>query len=153
YGAQGLLMSSLDRSDEAMAAHRRALAIREALTRAAPGNVLAQNDVSRSHRNIGNLYRGAGRPAEALAEWEKATTIAQALLANPLPYGSGRVDLTGRSDPSAIIREDLGSLLLDRASVLREAGRLDDAQASMQQSRDLFEVLVREQPTSMALRG
>jgi serine/threonine-protein kinase len=153
HGSLGLLFSGLDRPDEAMAAHRRALAIREALALAAPGNVLVQNDVARTHRNIGNIHRGAGRPAEALAEWEQARTIAQDLLTRPLPRGDGRVDLTGRSDPSAIIREDLASLMLDRASTLREVGRLDEAQGAFRQSRDLFEVLVREQPTNMVLRG
>jgi eukaryotic-like serine/threonine-protein kinase len=153
YGAQGLLLPGLDRRDEGMAAHRRALAIREALARAAPGDVLAENDVARTHRNIGNLHREVGKPTEALAEWEKASAIAQALLTRPLPKGDGRVDLTGRSDPSAIIREDLASLLLDRAAVLREAGRLDDAQPIWEHARDLFEGLVSELPEYQHLRG
>jgi serine/threonine-protein kinase len=153
YGAQGLLLPGLDRREEGMAAHRRALAIRETLARAAPGDVLAENDVARSHRNIGNLHRAFGRPADALAEFEQASAIEQALLARPLPKGDGRVDLTGRSDPSAIIREDLATMLLDRAAVIREAGRLDDAQRIWEQARDLFEGLVRELPEYQHLRS
>ena len=38
HGALGLLLSGIDRPDEAMAAHRRALAIREALAKDVPGN-------------------------------------------------------------------------------------------------------------------
>jgi eukaryotic-like serine/threonine-protein kinase len=136
-----------------MAAHHRALAVREERARAAPANVLVQNDIARSHRNIGNIYRGNGRPEEALAEWEQACSIARDALTRPLPPGDGRVDLTGRSDPSAIIREDLASILLDRAGALREAGRLADAEADLQQSRDLFDLLVREQPDNMSLRS
>jgi tetratricopeptide (TPR) repeat protein len=136
-----------------MAAHQKALAIREALASDLPDDVLVENDVSRTHRNIGSLYRDVGKSDEALTEWEKAITISRALLKRPLPKGDGRVDLTGRSDPSAIIREDLASLLLDCASVVREAGRLGDAQTNWEQARALFEALVRELPEYPHLRS
>src|SRR5206468_880800 len=94
-----------------------------------------------------------GKPAEALAEWDQAVAIARPLLDKPLPRGTGRMDLTGRNDLSAIVREDLGSILLDRSEVLREGGRLAEAQASWEPGRDLFEALVRERPGDLAVRS
>jgi serine/threonine-protein kinase len=153
HGALGLLFSRLERGDEAMAEHRRALAIREALATNLPGDVLARSDLARSHRNIGDLHRQVGKTAEALAEWELAGSIQRDLLTRPIPRGSGRANLTGRSDPSAIIREDLAGLLLDRASVLRELGRLDEAQAAWREASNLLEGLAREQPANQGLRA
>src|SRR5262249_21201275 len=72
---------------------------------------------------------------------------------SPLPRGDGRRELTGRGDLSAIVREDLGSILLDRAQCLREAGRKAAAQSSWEQGRDLFESLVRERPNELGLRA
>ena len=64
--------------------------------------------MARTHRNIGNIYRQTGKAAETLAEWDRALPIHEALLRGTLPRSTGRADLTGRSDPSLIIREDLG---------------------------------------------
>ena len=57
-----------------------------------------------------------------------ARAIARPLLDMPLPRAAGPNDLTGRNDLSAIVREDLGSILLDRSETLREVGRLAEAQ-------------------------
>ncbi|MFO0891593.1 MAG: protein kinase [Isosphaeraceae bacterium] len=152
HGAQGLLLAGLDRVDEAMAAHRKALEIRKAIAEAHPNDPRARIDVARTRRNIGDLYRAVGKPAEALAEWDEGVAIARPLLDKPLPRATGRVDLTGRNDLSAIVREDLGSILLDRAEALREVGRKAEALESWEQGRGLFEALVREQPNDLTLR-
>jgi serine/threonine-protein kinase len=153
HGAQGLLLAGLDRIDESMAAHRKALGIREAIAREMPDDARAQIDVARTHRNMGDLHRAVGKPDEALAEWDEAIAIARPLLEKPLPGAAGRVDLTGRNNLSVIVREDLGSILLDHAEALREAGRKGEAMASWEQGRDLFESLVREQPDDLGLRA
>jgi serine/threonine-protein kinase len=153
HGAQGLLLGGLDRIDEAMAEHRKALEIREAIAHEKPEDARAQIDVARTHRNIGDLYRAVGQPEKALAEWDRAIAIARPLLDKPLPRVVGKVDLTGRNDVSAIVREDLGSILLDHAEVLREGGRKDESLASWEQGRDLFEALVRERPSDLGLRA
>src|SRR5262249_55212831 len=62
HGAQGLLLAGLDRTDEAMAEHRTALAIRQAITKESPNDARAQIDVARTHRNIGDMYRAVGKP-------------------------------------------------------------------------------------------
>jgi serine/threonine-protein kinase len=153
HGAQGLLLAGLDRVDDAMAEHRKALAIREAITQASPNDNRAQIDVARTHRNIGDLFRAVGEPDKALTEWDEAIAIARPLLDKPLPRATGRVDLTGRNDLSAIVREDLGSILLDRAEVLREGGRHAESRTSWEQGRDLFETLVTERPDDLSLRA
>jgi tetratricopeptide (TPR) repeat protein len=147
----GLLLAEQLEFESAMREHRIALEIREGLAKIEPDNSLLAGDVARSHRNIGDLFRQTGKTEEALAEWEMARAIGQALLSRPLPRGSNRTDLTGRSDPSAILREDLGSVELDRAAVLRETGRLAAAQDAWRQARDLFEGLVRESPDDQEL--
>jgi serine/threonine-protein kinase len=153
HGALGLLYGDQGRFEEAIQEHRKALEIREALAKENPGDLLIRGDVARSHRNIGNQYRALGKMKETLAEWEIALALGSGLLRGPLPRGSGRVDLTGRSDPSAILREDQGSLQLDRASVLREIGHLAEAQDAWREARDLFEGLWRESPADQALVG
>ncbi|HEV3166886.1 MAG TPA: protein kinase, partial [Isosphaeraceae bacterium] len=152
-GGMGLLFSGLGRTDEAMRAHRRALDLRTALARAEPSNAIAQNDLARTHRNIGDLHRQVGKVKEAMAEWDKALAIDQTLLKAPISAGDGRVDLTGRSDPRAIIREDLAGLQLDRANVLREAGQSAASEEAWRQARDLFEGLVRDRPADLKLRA
>jgi eukaryotic-like serine/threonine-protein kinase len=154
HGAEGLLLGGLYRPNEALGAHRKALKIREALVKADPDSVRDRNDLARTHQNIGDIYRNQfGKSNETLAEWEKALAIGRALLAQPLPRGTGRVDLTGRDDLSEIVREDLAQLQLDRSAVLRERGRFADAQEALRQARDLFEALARERPTNQDLRA
>lgn len=153
HGAQGLLLAGMDRVDDAIAEHRKALEIREAIAAADPDDVRARIDMARTHRNIGDLYRAVGQPERALAEWGEAIAIARPLLERPLPRAAGPVDLTGRNDLSAIVREDLGSALLDHAETLREGGRKDEARAAWEQARDLFESLVRERPDDLGLRA
>jgi serine/threonine-protein kinase len=151
HGAMGLLLSDLGRNDEAIRAHRQALEIREARAKTEPGDALAQNDVARSHRNIGDIHREVGKTSEALEEWEKALAINLPLLQWPLSRGDGRVDLTGRSDPSAIIREDIAQLQLDRANLLRHRGKRTAAEVALQQARDLLEQLLHDRPADQEI--
>jgi serine/threonine-protein kinase len=153
HGALGLILAGLGQIDEALRAHREALALREGLARDEPADVVARSDVSRSHRNIGDVHRQVGKVDEALSEWGQALAIGQALLLSPMPARDDRVSLTGRSNPSAIVREDLAGLQLDRASVLRERGRKDEAGAALREARELFDELLRERPDDLAIRA
>jgi serine/threonine protein kinase len=153
HGAEGFLHSHFGRFGEAILAHRKALQIRERLAKAEPSNVIAQNDVARTRHNIGDLHRQVGKPNQALEEWDKALAISQSLLDAPLSVGNGQIDLTGRSDHSVIIREDLAKLQLGRADVLREGGRTAEAAVALRQGLDLLKELVREHPASLNLRA
>jgi serine/threonine-protein kinase len=152
-GSLALVLHSLERNDEALLAHRQALAIREDLVKIEPGNILLQNDLSRTHRNIGDVYRLVGKADLANAEWDQALAIGQPLLRSLPAGGDGRVDITGRSNPSVIVREDVGRLQLDRTNYLRDQGRQDEAWAALRQARDLFDELSREQPDDLSLRA
>ncbi|MDG3008428.1 serine/threonine-protein kinase [Paludisphaera mucosa] len=153
HGAQGLALAGLGRIEQAIAEHRKALEIRRAVARRSPDDPSSRIDVARSHRNIGQLFRDVGKPSEAIAEWDDAAAIARPLLDLPLPHAAGPVDLTGRTSLSWIVREDLGSILLDRATALREAGRQDEARTSWDQARVLFEDLARDEPDDLGLRS
>jgi serine/threonine-protein kinase len=153
HGAQGLALGGLDQVEAALEEHRKALAIREGIAAADPEDSRVQIDLARTLRNIGDLYRAVGKPEVALQEWDRAIAIARPLLDRPLPTASGPVDLTGRNNLSAIVREDLGSLLLDRAEVFREGGRKAEASASWNEGRGLFEALVRETPEDLSLQA
>jgi tetratricopeptide (TPR) repeat protein len=126
--------------------------LRESLAAAQPTDLLIQSDLARNRRNIGELHRQFGRPDEALEEWEKSIAIGQALLEKPLPGDGDRGDMTGRHDLSAIVREDLASVLIDRASILREIGRYNESRDDGRRARDLFEALTRDQPANQQLR-
>jgi eukaryotic-like serine/threonine-protein kinase len=152
YGAQGLVLQDLDHQDESIAAHRKALEIREAITRSDPNDPRSLIDAARSHHNIGNEYRQLGRPEDALAEWDRGIAIGRPLLGRALPQATRSASLTGRTDLSAIVREDLANVYLDRCGVLREAGRHAEAQVSWRQSLDLFEALARERPADLGIR-
>ena len=122
-----------------MAAHREGPGNQRSTgSRCAPTMFSSRNDVSRTHRNIVQCTSRDWQ-IEGLAEWEKAITISRALLKRPLPKGDGRVDLTGRSDPSAIIREDLASLLLDTRQCGAGRAGSTDSRTSWEQARALFE--------------
>ncbi len=152
-GSLALVFQSLDQTDEALRTHRQALAIREDLAKIEPGNVLLQNDLSRTRRNIGDVYRVLGKVDQALAEWDQALAIGQPLLGSLPTGGDGRVDMAGRSNPSAIVREDVARLQIDRTNLLRDRGRPDEAWAALRQARDLFDELGREQPDNQTIRS
>jgi tetratricopeptide (TPR) repeat protein len=153
YGAQGLSLGGMNQAEEALAAHRKALAVREAIAREWPDDPLATIDVARTHRNMGGIYRAVGKPAQALAEWDEALRIGRPLLDSKHGQVRETDDLTGRKDPLAILREDLASVLLDQAITLHETGRGSDARVAWAQALDLFEGLVRDHPKDLALRN
>jgi serine/threonine-protein kinase len=152
-GSLALVLHSLEQNDEALRAHRQALAIREDLVKIEPANVLLQNDLSRTHRNIGDVYRLLGKADLADAEWDQALAIGLPLLRSLPAGGDERVDIAGRSNPSVIVREDVARLQLDRANFLRDRGRQDEAWAALHQARDLFDELLREHPDDLSLRA
>jgi serine/threonine-protein kinase len=154
HGSLGLVQASLGQHDEALKSHRNALALREELVKAQPDDLLARNDLARSRRNIGDVYRILGKPDEAFAEWDQALAIHRELLRAPDQGSQGRVELSRPSArPLTIVREDLGRLLIDRAFVLRERGRKDEAGVALAEARELLEALLRERPGDLGYRG
>ncbi len=127
--------------------------IREAITRIDPAAPLSLIDEARSHRNIGSVYQQLGRAEDAIAEWDRSIAIARPLLSQRLDQSVRHPQLTGRSDLSAIVREDLANVYLDRASLLRELGQNAAAPVSWRQSLELFEALHRERPAELGIRN
>ena len=68
-------------TEEALAAYRRSLAIREKLAAADPGNTEWQRDLSVSHNKIGDVLLAAGRREEALAAYRRSLAIRETLAA------------------------------------------------------------------------
>lgn len=153
YGAQGLLLDGAQRRDDALAAHQKSLEIRRSILAKNVDDVRSNIDVARTLRNIGGVYRGTNKPADALFAWDEALAIAMPLLDRPTFMSPSNIDLTGRRSLSAIVREDLASIQLDRSMVLCETGRQRDALASWTKAIELFETLVRELPNDLSLRG
>ncbi|HEY2158873.1 MAG TPA: tetratricopeptide repeat protein, partial [Isosphaeraceae bacterium] len=144
HGALGLLLGAEHRYDEAIAAHRRVLALREALARDDPGNPQFPSDIARSYYNIGLIHRDLGKDKEARAEFDEAAAIGERLLKNPIPASAEVRTLTGRRGLSFVIREDLASVHLDRAALLSDLGRNDEAQVAWGRSMEILEPLFRE---------
>ena len=153
HGSLGLVLDELNKTDEAYRQQRAALAIRQDLANAEPGDIRSQNDLARTHMNIGKIYRRIGKPEEALAEWDQALAISQPLLKRPISKEDGRRELSRRSSLAAILREDLAELQVNRASTLREKSRLDAAGAASRQASDLLEELLRDQPGNLSFRA
>jgi tetratricopeptide (TPR) repeat protein/tRNA A-37 threonylcarbamoyl transferase component Bud32 len=69
----------LGRQDEALATHRRALALVEQMAAARPAEPDVRFALARSHTRIGFTLRTTGRPAEALDSYEKALGMQEEL--------------------------------------------------------------------------
>ena len=152
FGAQGMVLETLGRADEGIGAHKKALAIREALLKENPADPKSQIDVARTHRNMGGIYRDRDKTQEASVEWEAALAIGRPLLNQRLPKPPAD-DFTGRSDLAAIVREDMGSVFLDYAQLQNELGRTREAADLWKQGIDLFEGLARDLPQDLVYRA
>jgi len=152
FGAQGVALEALGRADDGIAAHKKALAIREALLKQNPSDPMSQIDVARTHRNMGGIYRDRNKTQEASVEWEAALAIGRPLLNQKLPKPPAD-DFTGRTDLAAIVREDMGSVFLDYAQLQNELGRTREAADLWKQGIDLFEGLARDLPQDLVYRA
>jgi tetratricopeptide (TPR) repeat protein len=153
HGLMALLESERGRQDEAIEEHRKALAIREALARERPDDPIVRNDVVRTHSNIAGVLREVGRPLEALASYETAAALGRELLAMPLDRSARQADLTGQKGPWAVAHYEVALVNRKRAAVLRDLGRLEEADKAWRESLVLFEELVREFPDELDHRS
>jgi serine/threonine protein kinase len=75
----GSLTDLIGDREDALTAHREALAIRQQLADANPAVTQLQSDLAHSHNHVGVLLRATGKPAEALKAYESALAIQQKL--------------------------------------------------------------------------
>jgi serine/threonine-protein kinase len=147
FGGIGLV--ALDGPEDSVAWHRRALELREELARQHPEDAVARNDVARTRGNIAGQLRELGRPGEALAELDAAAAIGEELVKLPLDRTSTTEEFTRRSDPWALVREDLARIHVTRANVLRESGKREEAFKGWERSHALHLELVEGRPESL----
>src|SRR5262249_18914611 len=79
YARVGSVTWELGLTDEALAAHRRSLALVEQMAESASHDVEAQASLARSYARIGFVFRTMGRPDDALLSYERARAIQETL--------------------------------------------------------------------------
>ena len=102
----------------ALAAYKAALAIRERLATADPGNVKWQRDLSTAHSNIGNVLLAQGNLSNALAAYKGSLVIAERL-ATADPGDAGL------QDDLSDVHDEIAEVLVGQEPFLR-ARRLQD---------------------------
>jgi tetratricopeptide (TPR) repeat protein len=135
YARVGAIHQEIGPRSEALAAHRRALAIREALAAAEPADPQHWSELAQSLMAIGHLLRQLGRWDDAIQSYERGLAIEQVLV---------------RDHPTvSLYKSDLAWFLSNLWIVQAERGRPDEvAQAVRLQERVLAirEALVRDDP-------
>jgi len=139
YYEVGDLTKELDSTKDALAMHRRALALFQDLAREAPADAGAQREIERSYSAIALLLSSLGQKAQALAATGRALAIAQALAAaDPADFG--------RRSELARVEHLHGGFLVDNARVSEGLDTLERARASE-------EDLVRTSPSDERVRN
>jgi serine/threonine-protein kinase len=92
YFQLGVLTERIGDRKEALAVHRKALAVRRELAAAAGADVETRLDVARSLRQVGYLLRSTGDPAEALSAYREQRDLAASLEAEA-PADAVRAEL------------------------------------------------------------
>jgi eukaryotic-like serine/threonine-protein kinase len=132
YHELGDLTARIASIEEALAVHRKALALRKSLKDETFDSAEARADVAASLLAVGSLLQRSGHSAEAMNTQEEARTLLEA------------TPTAGASDPR--IRHVLGSCWGAIGMVQSSTGRPDDALASYGRARDIFEALVKSDP-------
>jgi tetratricopeptide (TPR) repeat protein/tRNA A-37 threonylcarbamoyl transferase component Bud32 len=129
----------LGRQDEALAAHRRALAMVERMAAATPLDPETQFALSRCHTRIGFTLRTMGRTAEALKSYGQARAIQEPL---------------ARDHPGvARYREVLSWTLANLGVIEQDLGRAAEAIRLHRQALEIHEGLLRHQPGNAQYRN
>jgi serine/threonine-protein kinase len=129
------LADSEDNQD-AVAVHRRALAIREKLCRDFPAVPACRQDLASSYNNLGNLLKARGREEEAEGAYLKAVAI-QEKLAKDIP-----------SVP--LYQQDLARGLNNLGVILGDRGRLKESEVAHRRALTIREKLVQDFPGTPA---
>jgi tetratricopeptide (TPR) repeat protein/tRNA A-37 threonylcarbamoyl transferase component Bud32 len=129
----------LGRQDDALAAHRRALALVERMVAATPDDPEWQFALGRCHTRIGFTLRTMGRPAEALLSYEKARSIQESL---------------ARGHPGVARNREVLSWTLSNLGVIeQDLGRTAEAIPLHRQALEIHEGLLRHEPGSAQYRS
>jgi serine/threonine-protein kinase len=129
----------LGRQDEALAAHRRAMALVERMAAATPDDPETQFALARCHTRIGFTLRTMGRTAEALQSYGQARAIQEPL---------------ARDHPGvARYREVLSWTLSNLGVSEQDLGRTAEAIHLHRQALEIHEGLVRGQPGNSQYRN
>jgi tetratricopeptide (TPR) repeat protein len=132
------LTGDVGRPEDAIAAHRKVLAAREAV-RAQPGSgAAASADVARSLISLGKALDATGKTAEARACFESARDTLL-LPGGRLPADAGARDALARSEDAL-------------ALALMSVGRKRDGVAELQRARDIRIELLKQDPRNDNLR-
>jgi tetratricopeptide (TPR) repeat protein/tRNA A-37 threonylcarbamoyl transferase component Bud32 len=129
----------LGRQSEALATHRRALALIEQMAAAAPADPEVRFALARGQTRIGFILRTMGRPAEARDAYEKALGIQEAL---------------AREDPGGARYQEVLSWTLSNLGVIHlELGHPADAVPLHRRAITIHESLVSRDPTQAQYRN
>jgi serine/threonine-protein kinase len=120
---------------DALAAHRQALAIYGDLIRANPEVARFQSDLAIVCNDLGNLLGDLGQPAEALRVQQQGLAIREAV-ARAHPHG-------------ARYQNELAKSYANVASLLANTGRQTEALQSYQKAREIDENAIAEQPARL----
>jgi tetratricopeptide (TPR) repeat protein/tRNA A-37 threonylcarbamoyl transferase component Bud32 len=139
YGRAAQLTWELGRQDEALAAHRRALAMVERMAAATTHDPEIRSALARCHTRIGFTLRTMGRPAEARQSYVRARAILEPLVRDHSGIARHREHLSFTLSNLGVIEQDLGQT--------GEAIRLH------RQALEIHEGLLRHQPGTAQYRN
>jgi serine/threonine-protein kinase len=108
YARTAQLTWELGRQDEALAAHRRALAVVERINAATPDDPERRFALARCHTHIGFTLRTMGRTAEALQSYRQALAIQEPLARDHPGVAHYREVLAWTLSCLGVIEQDLG---------------------------------------------
>jgi tetratricopeptide (TPR) repeat protein len=132
YGHAAQLTWELGRPDQALAAHRRALALVERMAAATPGDPEKRLALARSLTRVGFTLRTMGQTAEARQSYGRARAILEPLAR----------DHAGLAPP----RENLSFTFSNLGVIEQDLGHPDEAIRLHRQALEIHEDLVRHQP-------
>jgi serine/threonine-protein kinase len=135
----GSLTDDIGNKQDALRAHREALAIWERLAAENPTVTQFQSGLARSHNNVGVLLKETGRPDDALASYTRAVEIQERLAAENPTVTQFQSDL-------ARSHNNIGNML-------SATGRPDDALASFTRALEIQERLAAENPAVTHFQG
>jgi serine/threonine-protein kinase len=139
YGRVGRIASELGLPDEALAAHRRALALLERAAAAGPAAPGTRALLGRAHAQVGFTLRTMGRPAEAFRSYDRARELQEPL---------------ARDRPADARSQEALSWTLSNLGVIEvELGRPARAVALHRRAAAVHGLLVRRDPASAPLRS
>jgi tetratricopeptide (TPR) repeat protein len=139
YVRVGQIHDELGSTHEALAAFRRALAIREALAAAQPANFQLRADLARAHFAVGFALRPMGRLGEAVRSLERSLAIEEGLV---------------RDHPTEVqFQEDLAWVLHNLGVLQVQTGRPDEGVRSQERVLAIREALTRVDPASPHLKS